>query len=130
MAGVLAASAALVGIWATAAPHSWYTTFPGFGHHWVAQAGPYDEHLVRDVGGLYLALLVVTVCCLIHRNGDLMRLTGLAWIAFSLPHLLFHVHHLDGFSTSDKVGNVVALGGTLLFAVLLTTPTRGSARST
>jgi hypothetical protein len=57
MVSVLAASAAYVGFWALIAPHSFYRSFPIPGHHWVSTAGPYDEHLVRDVGGLYLSPL-------------------------------------------------------------------------
>ena len=33
-----------------------YDDFPGLGRSWVAADGPYNEHLVRDVGALNLAL--------------------------------------------------------------------------
>jgi hypothetical protein len=123
LAAILALSAGLVGGWATLAPRSFYDSFPLPGHHWVSGLGPYNEHLVRDVGGLYLALLVVTVWAIVRASSELLRLTGAAWFAFSLPHLLFHLDHLDGFATSDKVGNVVALGGSLLIALVLMLPT-------
>jgi hypothetical protein len=126
MTAILAASAALVGGWATFAPRSWYDDFPWPGRHWVSGVGPYNEHLVRDVGGLYLALFVVSVCAVLSASSHLLRLTGGAWLAFSLPHLLFHLHHLDGYRTIDKVANVVALGGTLLLAILLLLPTSAS----
>jgi hypothetical protein len=58
---ILAASAAHVGAWAIVSPQAFYRTFPAAGHHWTALDGPYNEHLVRDVGGLYLALLVMSV---------------------------------------------------------------------
>ena len=61
---VWAAASVQLGIWATFAPRSFYEKFPGFGHHWVSMAGPYDEHLVRDVGGLYLALLIMPIMML------------------------------------------------------------------
>jgi hypothetical protein len=121
---VLAVSAALVGGWASVDPHSWYSTFPGMGHHWVRSLGPYNDHLTRDVGGLYLALLVVSVWALVRGTTELLRLAGVAWLAFSIPHLAFHLDHLDGLTTFDKVGNVVALGGTLILAAVLTFPTR------
>lgn len=60
MAGVLGLSAVVVGAWAAAAPRSFFSSFPLPGHHWVAPLGPYNEHLTRDVGGLYLALFVVS----------------------------------------------------------------------
>ena len=43
---------AVVGLWAAVAPQSFYDDFPGAGRHWVAVDGPYNEHLVRDVGVL------------------------------------------------------------------------------
>ncbi len=48
-----------VGGWALVAPGSFYASFPGLGMIWVAVHGPYDEHLVRDVGALYLGLVDV-----------------------------------------------------------------------
>ena len=55
----LALTGAVVGAWALLVPASFWSDFPGSGLGWVAAAGPYDEHLVRDVGALYLALGVV-----------------------------------------------------------------------
>ena len=54
----LNALGAFVGAWALAAPRSFYDGFPmpGLLGAWVASDGPYNEHLVRDVGSLYLAL--------------------------------------------------------------------------
>ena len=58
---ILAVNAALLGGWALVAPASFYRSFPGGGRSWVSIDGPYNEHLLRDVGGLNLALLVLTV---------------------------------------------------------------------
>ena len=124
MVAILAVSAADVGFWAVIAPHSFYNSFPLPGHHWVSTAGPYDEHLVRDVGGLYLSLLVVSVWAIVRRQSELLRLAGVAWFVFSLPHLLFHLNHLDGLTTFDKIGEATSLSLTLVFAVLLALPTR------
>ena len=128
LAAILAVSAGFVGFWAAIAPQSFYRSFPLPGRHWVSGAGPYDEHLVRDVGGLYLALLVVTLWALVRRQSDQLRVVGLAWFVFSLPHLLFHLDHLDGLTTFDKVGEAGSLALTLILAVLLMLPTRPSLR--
>src|SRR5436305_1125646 len=56
---VMAVTPLLVGVWATASPRGFYDQFPGAGHHWVSAVGAYDEHLVRDVGALYLGSLVL-----------------------------------------------------------------------
>ncbi|MBV9485270.1 MAG: hypothetical protein JO246_04365 [Frankiaceae bacterium] len=129
MACILAASAAVVGGWATVSPMSFYKNFPWPGRHWVSEAGAYDEHLVRDVGGLYLALLVVTVWALFKASDELLRVTGGAWTVFSVPHLLFHLDHLDGLTTFDKVSQIGSLGVTLLLALaLLLAPSRARLR--
>ena len=56
---VLTVLALFVGAWAQLAPASFHTSFP-FGQGWLAADGPYNEHLLRDVGGLNLALALVT----------------------------------------------------------------------
>lgn len=117
---LLAASAALVGFWAQLAPAGFYQSFPGLGMHWVRRLGPYNEHLTRDVGGLYLALLVLSVGAL-ARSSDtyLVRLTGAAWTIFSVGHLAFHAAHLSMLGTRDRILELVSLAGTLLFALAL-----------
>ena len=52
---VLAVSALTVGLWALLVPRSFYDDFPLPGRAWVSTLGPYNEHLVRDVGALNLA---------------------------------------------------------------------------
>lgn len=121
---ILAVTAALVGVWASIAPAGFYASFPLPGHPWVSALGPYNEHLTRDVGDLYLALLVVSGWAVLRGTPELLRLAGVAWLVFGVPHLIYHVRHLDMFTTADRVGNVVALGGTVLLATLPVLPTR------
>jgi hypothetical protein len=117
---VLALSAADVGIWAQFAPASFYREFPGPGMHWLTVLGPYNEHLIRDVGGLYLALLVMTTGALVRAtDAYLVRVCAGAWAVFSVGHLAFHLAHLGMYGTRDQLLNVVALGGTLLIAIAL-----------
>lgn len=122
--GVLALSAAFIGTWALLAPRSFFDDFPFSGRHWVSLAGAYDEHLIRDVGAFYLALLAVTVWAVVRAGTELLRLTGVAWLVFSIPHLLFHAGHLEDFPTGDKVGQMVSLGGTVALAAVLLLPAR------
>jgi hypothetical protein len=131
VAAVLGLSALVVGGWATALPRTFYDSFPLPGHHWVAALPPYNEHLTRDVGGLYLALLVLSAWAVLRPGREAFVVTGLAWEAFSLPHLAFHLEHLAMLSTVDAIGNVVSLGGTVvLAAVLLAVPVRRPADRT
>ena len=52
----LAVNGAVVGIWALFFPQAFYDSFPGMGRSWVSVDGPFNEHLVRDVGGSFLSL--------------------------------------------------------------------------
>jgi hypothetical protein len=115
--------------WAILAPRSFYDDYPGFGRHWVSVDGPYNEHFVRDFGALNLALAVVTIAALITLSRPMVIAVAVAWLAWGVPHLVYHLRHLDLYSTTDQVLNVVALAALPVIAVLvlaltLTTPAR------
>ncbi|MGX1807222.1 hypothetical protein ACWIGI_16025 [Nocardia sp. NPDC055321] len=93
MLGVLLAIALFTGLWATFAPHSFYTSFPGFGMRWVQPDGPYNHHLTGDVGAFFLALGAVTAAALWFLDSLLARVAGLAWLVFGVPHLIYHAFH-------------------------------------
>ena len=117
---LLAATAAQLGLWATFAPRSFYEDFPGGGRNWVAIDGPYNEHLVRDFGGLNLALAFVLVVALVHMTPVLVRTAAIASLLFAVPHFVHHARHLDVFtSSSDKVVNMVLLGLAIAGPVVL-----------
>ncbi|NUT49494.1 MAG: hypothetical protein HOV94_19630 [Saccharothrix sp.] len=124
MAGVLAFAAAYQGVWAAAFPLSFYEDFPGPGLHWVAALGPYNEHLVRDVGALNLALLVLSVWAVRRQTQDAMVVTGAAWSIYNAIHFLWHVLHLEVFRTIDKISVVTVLAALLILSVLLTLPVK------
>jgi hypothetical protein len=115
--GLLALSGALVGAWALLAPRSFYDDFPGAGRHWVSVDGPYNEHLVRDVGGLNLGLAAVAFLALLSLGPALVRAAGLGWLLFSLPHLIYHLNHLGPLPTADKGANVVGLSAVVVLAL-------------
>lgn len=121
----LAWSALLVGAWATFAPRSFYDSFPGGGREWVAADGPYNHHLVTDVGELNLALLVVTIAALVSLNRLLVRVTALGWLAYGIPHFLYHATHRDPFETSDVVASLVSLSFAIVVPIALLLLTRG-----
>jgi hypothetical protein len=124
LAALLAVPAAVVGIWAAAFPRSFYLDFPLPGHRWVSGLGPFNEHLVRDVGGLYLGLLVLTLWAWRRPSPSALRVTGGAWLVFNAQHFLWHALHLDGFPTADRAGMLVSLGTVLILAALLLLPDR------
>jgi hypothetical protein len=116
---VLTASAVYVGIWAAAFPRSFYDSFPGLHRVWVAVDGPFNEHLVRDVGAFYLAFAVGGVLAMAWRDRRVTLLVAAMWTTFSLPHLAYHLHHLGELPTADAWGQAVALGGTLVLSTVL-----------
>ena len=87
---VTAAIGAYVGLWASFWPASFYDSFPGLGRIWIAVDGPFNEHLIRDVGGLYLGLAVASAAATFSRSPDAGRVIGVAWVVFGLPHLIYH----------------------------------------
>jgi len=124
---VLAIQGAVLGVWAGFAPRSFYDDFPGLGRHWVMVDGPYNEHLVRDVGWLNLALTVVTVWAMVALARALVLATLVAWLVADLPHLGYHAAHLDGLSTGDGTAEIIslALGPAVAAALVVLVARRG-----
>ena len=116
---LLVAQGLIVGIWAAAWPRSFYDDFPGGGRTWVSVDGPYNEHLVRDVGALNLALAVVTLVALIAFTRVVALAAALGWIVYQAPHLVYHLRHLDLYDTSDKVANVASLVLALVLPIVV-----------
>jgi nucleoside-diphosphate-sugar epimerase len=125
----VAAASFMVGFWAQFAPRSFYDGFPGFGRVWVSADGPYNEHLVRDVGGLNLALALLLVVAAVRLTPTLVRTAAAATLVYGFPHFLYHLAHLDYYDTVDQLLNETALGLAVAAPVavlLLTRPTRRS----
>ena len=125
-AAILALTGLYVGIWAAGWPHQFYDSFPGLGRHWVLALGPYNEHLVRDVGGLYLAMAVVTGWAVARRSADVFAMVGVGWLVFNVLHFAYHVRHLGMYDAADKVGNVVSQVVVIVLAAALLAPGRVS----
>ncbi len=119
---VTAALGLYVGAWAATLPQSFYDSFPGLGLIWISVDGPYNEHLIRDVGSLYLALSAASVAATFSRTADAGRVVGVAWAVFGLPHFAYHAAHFAQMSAIDVVGNIVSLGASLLLGIVLMLP--------
>jgi lysylphosphatidylglycerol synthetase-like protein (DUF2156 family) len=116
---VLAVPALMIGFWAAFAPRSFYDDFPGLGRTWVAPDGPYNEHLVRDVGELNLALAVITIVALVVLGPALVRAVLAGWIVYSVPHLVYHLRHMQPFGTDDQVSIGASLALVPIVAIAL-----------
>jgi len=127
----LSALAAVIGGWSLFAPAHWYETFPdgiadgGLGQ-WIMADGAYNEHLIRDVGAMYLALAAAGIVAAVARNATTARAVAIAWIVFSAPHLVYHLAHLHGLDTIDTVVEPISLALTLVLPIPLLFSERAS----
>jgi hypothetical protein len=106
--GVLFLAALTIGVAATVAPRTFYDDFP-FLAHWVDLLPPYNEHLVTDVGALYLGLAAILAWAAIALDRTLVLAACAGWLLAATIHLLFHVTHLDRFGTADAVAEIGSL---------------------
>lgn len=116
---LLFAQAAIVGVWALLSPGTFYREFPGAGGSWVNALPPYNEHLVRDVGGLFTGFALLFLIAALALEPGVVRAALIAWLPFAIFHFIFHMTHLGGLSSSEKVFQLVSLGIFLVLPVVL-----------
>jgi hypothetical protein len=127
---LLFAPALLIGLIATVFPSTFYEDFP-FLAHWVDLLPPYNEHLVTDVGGLYLGFAVLFAWAARTLEPTLVRAVCSAWLLTATLHLIFHAGHLDDFSTADAIAEIASLAFLLippLAAIWAVTPSLSEAK--
>jgi hypothetical protein len=113
---IVAAIQAEVGVWGLIAPRSLFNDFPGAGRHWIAALGPYNEHLVRDYAGAELGLAVLLVTAAVWFERRLVLVAGIAFLASTVPHFIYHLTTTGSFSTGD---DLASLGGFVLEIALV-----------
>ena len=116
---ILAFIEAVIGVWALFAPASFYGSFPGAGQAWVSLLPPYNEHLITDVGELSLALTVVLAAAAVTGQW-LLSVVGIAAFAvYTVPHMIFHSLHLEGFSTAAAIAQTVGFALQLVLGAVI-----------
>ncbi|MGV9214117.1 hypothetical protein ACTFTM_19855 [Micromonospora sp. RB23] len=110
---VLAAQLLALGAPASVAPRWFFDWFP-FGAGWVAAGGPYNEHLLSDLGYAYLALAVVLGWAAARPARELCLAAAAASIVANTPHLLFHLAHAEALPTVDSVAENALLALTVV----------------
>jgi hypothetical protein len=108
----------LNGIWITLSPTSFYDDFP-LGRGWVEALPAYNEHLMRDVGGLFMATGLVLVVAGLWLERRVVMLALGSYLLFAFPHTIYHLLNLEPYGTGDAIGNVIALGATVVLPVYL-----------
>ena len=127
--GVLAAIQLTDGVYALFAPRSFYDDFP-LGRGWVEALPAYSEHLVRDVGSLFLATGVFLAAAAWILERRLVLVALVSFLVFSVPHFVYHSFNLEPYSSGDAIGNVIGLLITVVAPLaLLVAMLRGGRRS-
>jgi hypothetical protein len=120
---LLSAIEILLGLWTLLFPASFYSDVPT-----VDVTPPFSEHLFRDFGGATLGLAVVLTAAAVWMERRMVVTALLAYLAFSAPHLVFHVGHLHGLSGPEAAGLVAVLTGAVVLPLaLLAVALRGPA---
>ncbi len=114
---LLAISAFTIGIPAALAPATFYSDFPFFAH-WVNLLPPYNEHLVSDVGGLYLGFALLFAWAARSLSPPLVRAAAAAWLVPAVLHLVFHATHLHGFDPLNAIAELASLGYLVALALV------------
>jgi hypothetical protein len=117
---------AAIGLWAIADPAAWFDTFPGGGHHWLPEFGPYNEHLAVDAGAGLFAAGVVAIAAAVMLERRVVQIAMVAFLAWSVPHALWHVTAIDdALDGADDIANLSALAFTVVLPIgLLATANR------
>ena len=109
-----------MGAWALFLPRSFHDDFPSAGRGWVSALGPYNGHLLADVGAMYLALGVLLALAAVSSVRELVRASLVAWLVFAVPHFVFHsatIHHHP--LPIDRTGNLISLGFVVVLLLIL-----------
>lgn len=121
LVALLAVQTAMVGVWGSIWPMSFYEDgpLPFLDTGWTAMLPPYNEHLMRDYGLMNLGFAVVLFYTLATMTLSIVRLSMVAYLVFAVPHTVFHLMHLEHLSTGSATGLAITLGLTVLLPLLV-----------
>lgn len=108
-----------IGAWALLSPSGWFESFPGASREWLPLYGPYDEHLASDVGATFVALGLALILAAVWLDRRAVQLALVAYLAYQVPHFLYHLGADDALSGGDQVLNGVSLAAAVAGALLL-----------
>ncbi|MBN9327183.1 MAG: hypothetical protein BGO38_14460 [Cellulomonas sp. 73-145] len=111
---LLAAVETVLGLWTLLLPASFYADVPT-----VDLTPPFSEHAFRDFGGATIGLAVVLTAAAIWTERRLVVVALLAYLAFSAPHLAFHLEHLRGADAVSATALVVVLAASVALPLAL-----------
>lgn len=101
-------------------PQRFYDQFPGFDMTWVSTDGPFNEHLLRDLGGANLAIAFLIFLAIARPTAYLVRGVAIAMLISQVPHFVYHALHLELLpNTLERVLQTASLGLVLLVPILV-----------
>jgi Domain of unknown function (DUF4345) len=103
-----------LGLWTSLAPESFYHDVPT-----VDLTPPYSDHLFRDFGGATLGLAIALGAAAIWPETRWIIVALVAYLAFSVPHLVFHLGHLHGASDAEAAILTVGLWAVVVVPLAL-----------
>lgn len=119
---VLAVPNVIAGLWAVIDPAGWFESFPGWAPQLVAAYPPYNEHLAVDAGAGLLATGVLAAVAAVKLDRPVVFIAMLGFLAFALPHALFHLFdkgELDGSEAAVNAASLI-IAAILAITVLMT----------
>ena len=119
--GILAMAfeSGLIAVHALFFPRYFYEAFL-LGRGWVQMLPPYNEHITRDLGALYLGFFVVLAYAALKLSRDVVNASILGFIAATVPHMVFHALHThDAPLLLDKILQVGLLAVTVIICAAL-----------
>jgi hypothetical protein len=108
-----------IGLWALLAPHGWYDSFPGAGRHWLPAFGAYNEHFAVDAGAGLFAAGALAIVAAIWLERRVVQVAMLGFLAWSVPHAIWHLTALDALGTADNAINMTLLAATVVLPLVL-----------
>ncbi len=108
-----------IGLWALISPSGWYENFPGAGNHWLPLYGSFDEHLATDVGSTFIALGLALILAAIWLDRRAVQLALVAYLAYAVPHFIYHLGADSALTTGDRIANGIGIGLAVVTAILL-----------
>lgn len=103
----------VLGTWTAFFPQSFYE-LPT-----IDLTPPFSEHLMRDFGGATLGIAIVLAAAAIWPSTRLVVVALLAYLAFSVPHFVFHAAHLENATPGEAAQLMVSLGASVALPVAL-----------
>ncbi len=115
----------ILGVWAIFWPRGFFDSFPVVaGQHWLPAYGAFNDHLTTDVGATFLAIGILMLLAAWIGERRVLQVALLAYLAYAIPHFVFHAGNDGALSSGSQVFNGVLLGLAVVAAIALLGLTR------